>query len=427
MNQAFQPLDWAYQTNIYEINVRQYTPEGTFRAFAEHLPRLRDMGVQTLWFMPITPISVKNRKGTLGSYYACSDYLSINPEFGNLDDFKDLVKKAHQLGFKVIIDWVANHTGWDHVWTISNPEFFSKDINNNFRPPFPEWEDVIHLNFENKDLRRAMIEAMKFWIRECDLDGFRCDMAHLVPLDFWIEARAELDAIRPLFWLAETEDANYHKAFDISYAWEFLHTMEKYWKGSVNMNALDTVLYKYNSVFPENALRAFFISNHDENSHSGTEYERMGDSVRPFAVLCATWNCVPLIYSGQELPMTVKRLYFFDKDIIPWTGEYAMHDFYKALLRLRSNNAALRAGDKNVRTYRLETTANGQVFGFLRKNKDKEVIVLLNLSPNDNLRFSITGSVVSGVYVNVFSGTSHDLSQEKTFELGKWGYCVYEK
>lgn len=427
MSNIFKTVDWANNTNIYEVNVRQYTPEGTFDAFGKELPRLKDMGVQIIWFMPITPISLKNRKGTLGSYYACSDYTSINPEFGTLADFKKLVKKAHKLGFKVIIDWVANHTGWDHVWTTSNPDFFSQDEEGNFRPPFPDWEDVIHLNYYNKELRKAMIEAMKFWVRECDLDGFRCDMAHLVPLDFWQNARTELDEMKPLFWLAETEEVSYHEVFDATYAWDLLHMMEKYCKQETGMAGLDSVLYKYSEVFPSTALRVFFTSNHDENSHSGTEYERMGDAAKPFAVLCATSGGLPLIYSGQELPMISKRLHFFDKDLIPWTGKNELHDFYKKLLSLRLHNPALRTGDKNVRTYRLETSDNAHVFAYLRKYDDREVIVMLNLSSNDHLRFDIVGSVVYGVYINVFSGISGDFTTTKTFELNKWEYLVFEK
>jgi len=284
MNKLFQTVDWAHTTNIYEVNIRQYTPEGTFNAFAKELPRLKDMGVQTIWFMPVTPISVLNRKGTLGSYYACSDYTSVNPEFGTLNDFKKTVKKAQQLGFKVMIDWVANHTGWDHAWTKTNPEFFSRDAE------CPDWEDVIHLNYTNKDLWKAMIEAMKFWIREFDLDGFRCDMAHLVPLEFWKAARTELDVMKPLFWLGETEQIDYHEVFDASYAWLFLHVIEKYWKQETTINGVDQVLHKYETLFPKNALHTFFTSNHDENSHSGGEHERIGEAAKPFAVLCATWN-----------------------------------------------------------------------------------------------------------------------------------------
>jgi alpha-amylase len=426
MNKAFQTVEWAHTTNIYEVNVRQYTPEGTFNAFAKHLPRLRDMGVQTFWFMPITPISLLNRKGTLGSYYACSDYVSINPEFGTLADFKKLVNKAHKLGFRVMIDWVANHTGWDHVWTKSNPDFFSKDEKGNFRPPFPDWEDVIHLNYENKGLRKAMIEAMKFWVKECDIDGFRCDMAHLVPLDFWKDARTELDTIKKLFWFAETEEVSYHEVFDATYAWELLHTLEKYWKHETDINGIDSVLFKYSSFFPTTALRVFFTSNHDENSHSGTEYERIGDAAVPFAVFCATWNSVPLIYSGQEIPMKDKRLDFFNKDIIPWSNEYNLSNFYKTLLNLRQTNPALRAGDKNIKTYRLETSDNARVFAYLKKNDQREVLVILNLSADD-VKGEIIGEVVSGEYKNIFNGVVADLSSQKFFEMRKWGYLVYER
>ncbi|MBL7745005.1 MAG: 1,4-alpha-glucan branching protein [Chitinophagaceae bacterium] len=427
MNKPFPTAEWAHTTSIYEVNVRQYTPEGTFNAFAKHLPRLKDMGVQTIWFMPITPISVRNRKGTLGSYYACSDYMSINPEFGTLKDFKSTVRKAHKLGLKVMIDWVANHTGWDHVWTVSNPEFFSKDENGNFRPPFPDWEDVIHLDYSNTELRKAMINAMKFWVKECDLDGFRCDMAHLVPIDFWKEARTELDAMKHLFWLAETEEVNYHEVFDASYSWELLHSMEKYWKGETGMNGLDEVLYKYSDKFPPDALRVFFTSNHDENSHSGSEYERMGHAAVPFAVLCAAWSGIPLIYSGQELPMVDKRLHFFDKDLIPWSGKNSLHEFYKTLFTLRVNNPALRSGDPDVRIYRLETTNNANVLAWLRKWGEREVVVLLNLSSHDNLEFDIIGSVVSGVYINVFSGISKDFSAYRTFVMNRWDFLVFEK
>ena len=426
MKRVFKTVDWAHSTSIYEVNDRQYNPEGSFNAFSKELSRIKDMGVETIWFMPVTPISILKRKGTLGSYYACSDYQAINPEFGTLGDFKKLVRKAHKLGMKVMIDWVANHTGWDHVWTRSNPDFFSRDEEGNFLPPFPDWEDVIHLDYGNKDLWKAMIEAMKFWVTECDLDGFRCDMAHLVPLDFWKVARTELDALKHLFWLGETEEIHYHEVFDASYAWLFLHSMEKLWRHETDINGLDHVLHTYDATFPKSAIHTFFTSNHDENSHSGSQYERIGDAAKPFAVLCATWNGIPLIYNGQELPMTNKRLQFFDKDLIPWTGENAMHDFYKVLLTLKSTNPALRAADKNVRTFRLDTTANANVFAFLRKNKDREVLVILNLSPGKQV-IKIIGKVATGEYKNVFTNTNLTIASEHVFEISEWGWLVYEK
>ena len=371
MRHHFTPVDWAHHTNIYEVNIRQYTEEGTLNAFAEHLPRLKDMGVHTLWFMPLQPIGKVHRKGTLGSYYSISDYISLNPEYGLFTDFKLLVEQAHGLEMKVIIDWVANHTSWDHVWTQTHPEFFSKNEYGDFRPPYPDWSDVIHLNYENKNLWDAMVSDMEFWVNNFNIDGFRCDMAHLVPLDFWKYARTELDKVKKLFWLAETEEPHYHEAFDASYTWEFLHAMESYWKRETSIHGLDAVLQRYNNSFPKNAIRMFFTSNHDENSHSGSEYERMGHAAKAFAVLCTTWNGIPLIYSGQELPNS-HRLKFFEKDPIVWSGNFGLHSFYKTLLQLHSYHPALRAGDENANTYRVLTSANEQIFSYLRKNGANE-------------------------------------------------------
>ena len=421
----FIPVTWAHHTNIYEVNFRQYTQEGTFNAFAKHLPRLKDMGVQTLWLMPIQPIGKVNRKGTMGSYYSIRDYATVNPEYGTPGDFDSLVKQAHALGFKIIIDWVANHTAWDHVWTLSNADFFSKDEHGNFRPPYPDWADVIHLNYNNEELWRAMIDAMRFWIRHYDIDGFRCDMAHLVPLDFWKAAREELDKEKKLFWLAETEESNYHEAFDCSYTWEFLHKMEAYWRREATIHGLDAVLYKYDSEFSASAMRLYFTSNHDENSHSGSEYKRMGDAALAFAVLCATWNGIPLIYSGQELP-NYEALRFFEKDPIQWAGENKLHDFYKKLLDLHSNHPALRAADDSVKTYRIRTTNEDNVFAFLRKNGNKEVLVILNLSP-DEQHFEIMDDTITGLYKNVFSDAANDLTSEKNFIMPAWEFLIFEK
>jgi glycosidase len=425
MPSTFQPLAWVHSTNIYEVNVRQYTHEGTFNAFASHLPRLKEMGVQTLWFMPIHPIGKEKRLGTLGSYYSISDHQAINPEFGTLDDFKQLVSSAQELGFKIIIDWVANHTAWDHVWTKEHLDFYEKDSSGNFHPPF-DWEDVIQIDHKSIAEQAAMIDAMKFWVKECDIDGFRCDMAHLIPLAFWKRARTELDQVKPLFWLAETEEPTYHEMFDASYTWEFLHKMEEYARGGTRINGLDELLHKYETAFPKNAIRIFFTSNHDENSHSGSEYERMNGAARPFAVLCATWGGIPLVYSGQELPLK-KRLNFYNKDEIPWTGNDELQDLYKTLLALHSNHPALRAGDADIKTYRIKTSDDDHVFAYLKQNKDREVLVILNLSAQNDLHFAVTDEKITSQFNNVFSGNAIDLSNEKEFVMQEWEYLLYEK
>ncbi|MBN9381475.1 MAG: 1,4-alpha-glucan branching protein [Chitinophagaceae bacterium] len=425
MSVPFQRAGWIADSNIYEVNVRQYTPEGSFNAFSRELPRLKDMGIDILWFMPITPISVEKRKGSLGSYYACSDYLSINPEFGSLEDFKQLVGKAHEMGMRVIIDWVANHTGWDHHWTREHPDYYRKNHEGQFFEAHG-WEDVIDLNYDNPELRRAMIEAMSWWLRECNIDGYRCDMAMLVPLDFWREARMELDKQKKdLFWLAECEEVAYHEVFDATYTWKLLHKMEAVWRKEAGVDGLDEVLSYYNAMFPPEAIRVYFTSNHDENSHSGSEYERMGNAARAFAVLCATWNGMPMIYSGQELP-NHKRLQFFERDPIAWTGQYELHVFYKTLLECRKRNPALRGGDPAAATRRISTGEHWRCFGFVRSMGVHEVLVLLNIS-GDSLVVPAGDLQLTGIFREIFTGVEMDVASVGRIELEPWGYRVFEK
>lgn len=418
---------WAATTNIYEVNVRQYTPEGTFNAFAKELPRLKEMGVETIWFMPITPIAQKNKKGTLGSPYACSDYTSINPEFGTLEDFKNLVNLAHELGMKVLIDWVANHTGWDHVWTKSNPEYYLKDSATGDFQIASGMDDIIELDFSNPALRRAMIDAMKYWVETCDIDGFRCDLASWVELDFWEEARPQVDSVKHLFWLGEFDELDtpgYGKVFDAFYTWNWMHKTREYYQHSMSLPTLDSLLNRYSEI-GDGTMRAWFTTNHDENSWNGTEYEKYGDMAEPLAVFSATWNGVPLLYSGQELP-NHKRLEFFEKDPIQWNGAYAKAGFYKTLLTLKSKNPALRAGDAAVTTYRLGNTSPDQVMAFLRKNGDREVFVVINFSRNP-VSFTISDEKVDGEWTNVFSKEKSSVQNNQEWKLQPWGWLVFER
>ncbi len=424
MSKLFSAIDWSYDSNIYEINTRQYTQEGTFNAFEKELPRLRDMGIEILWFMPITPISFEKRKGTLGSYYACSDYTAVNPEHGTLDDFKNLVKVAQGMGFKVIIDWVANHTGWDHRWTRENPDYYCKDGNGNFTER-NGWDDVIDLDFNNPELRNAMKNAMKFWIDECNIDGFRCDMAHLVPLDFWVEARSFLEPIKKLFWLAECEEISYHDVFDTTYTWRWMHKTEEFARKQTDVTGLWQLLQQYNHEFPSYVFRAYFTSNHDENSWNGTEYEKYGPAAKNFAVFSCLWNGIPLIYSGQEMP-NYKRLKFFDKDAIEWNGKYELHDFYKALLNLRKRNKALRAGDEATKTFKLNTNADEKVFSFLRKNGEDEVLVIINFS-DENISLEMNDNELNGNFKNVFANDSKDFAVDKKLNIQPWSFLIFEK
>ncbi len=424
----FKKADWINNTDVYEVNLRQYSEEGTFNAFLKELPRLQGMGVSTLWLMPITPIAQKNKKGTLGSPYACSDYTSINPEFGTMADFKIFVNTAHQLGFKVIIDWVANHTGWDHVWTVTNPDYYKMDPETNDFKIASGMDDIIELDFKNPALRTAMIEAMRYWVTACDIDGYRCDLAFWVELEFWLEARTELEKTKTLFWLAEADaidHSNYYQAFDAIYTWTWMHKTAEFYKDHWAVDSLKNILYHYNSIGDKDAIKLWFTSNHDENSWNGTEYEKYGDAAKAFAVHSFTWNGIPLIYSGQELP-NLKRLQFFEKDVIEWNGQYELQEFYQKLLMLRKSNPALRTGDAAVMTYMVNAAANESLIAYLRKNGESEVLVFLNMTRQE-IQFTIEDEKVNGVYLDVFNGVDANLSVDKKIELAAWGYKVFER
>jgi len=421
----FSILPWAKHTNIYEVNLRQYTNEGTIRAFMEHLPRLHDMGIETLWFMPLTPISFFRRKGTLGSFYAASDYTLINPEFGTLDDFQDLVDAIHALGMKVIMDWVANHTGADHVWTIEHPDFYIKDHNGNFYDR-NGWDDVIDLDYNNVDMREAMIKAMEFWVRRFDIDGFRCDMAMLTPVDFWKEARGTIDPIKPLFWFAECDQWNnpqHLEVFDAAYTWEWMKATQSYYHRKQSLTHLKDILRNYDHLEPRKGVRAWFTNNHDENSWNGTEYDKYGSMAHALAVFSCTWNGIPLIYSGQEIPNT-KRLAFFDKDPLYWDGGTRLHDFYKKLLQLHSTHPALIATNENVRSNFVHCSNEDKVLMYRRVYGEREIVVMLNFSAF-SIRCAIEDRTITGQFTELFTNDVWDANHQHSMHLREWSYKVW--
>jgi alpha-amylase len=424
-SELYKRAGWISQTNIYEVNIRQYTAEGSFNAFAKALPRLKDMGVEVLWFMPIHPIGKINRKGTLGSYYSISDFKAVNPEFGTAADFKNLVNQVHDSGMKIIMDWVANHAAWDHVWTKDHPEYFVRNEAGNFLAPY-DWTDVIQIDHTNMAEQDAMIDAMKYWVTDFDIDGFRADLAHLTPLEFWKKARTAIEPLKKdLFWLAESEEINYHEIFDATFTWEWMHRTENFYKGNADLNSLYEVLAKYETVFPASAHRMYFTSNHDENTWNGTALEKYGNMLKALTVFNCTWNGIPLIYSGEEMP-NQKRLPFFEKDSIEWTGEYAYHNFYKTLLILRKNSEALRSADGAVTTFHIITEGNQYIMAYLRKTDNCEVLVFLNLS-HEAAGFIIHDRLVHGFYINVFDKTESCLIPGTFLKMQPWDYLVFEK
>lgn len=412
---------WIMQGNIYEVNIRQYTPEGTFAAFGKHLDRLKEMGVQTLWFMPINPIGRVDRKGVMGSYYAVSDYTGINPEFGTMEDWKDLVKRSHELGLKVIIDWVPNHSSPDHPWMTKHPDFYVKDSNGRAAIPF-DWTDTRQLDFKNNEMQDSMIAAMKFWLTETGIDGFRCDVAWNVPGTFWTKCIAELKKTKPdIFMLAEADKDYLHPSgFDATYPWEMFHMMVKVAKGERPAFALDSIKYRYDTLYPANGLLMYFTSNHDENSWNKADYGTMpGASHAPFAVFTQTmYHSVPLVYSGQEEPV-LDSLSFFYKDTIHFKN-FGRSKFYKTLLELRKSNPALAA---NATFKKVSVGDEKALYAYTREADGKKVFVILNLS-NREQTIKVTDTSLHGEPYNVFMYTKEPL-KDSEWKIEPWGYVVY--
>jgi glycosidase len=386
---AHQPmahLPWTRNATIYEVNLRQYSLPGTINAFAADLPRLKRLGVDILWLMPIHPIGERNRKGSLGSYYASKDYTAVAPDYGTLDDLRAMVREAHRLGMHVMLDWVANHTAWDNPWVSQHPDWYKKNDKGEIYPVtfkneaggIEEWSDVVGLDYANKALWKGMTEAMAFWVREADIDGFRCDAAGLLPTPFWDQARAELDKIKPMFMLAEWNQPDLHEhAFDMTYDWPLGEVMKAIGKGKAGAEALRNYVTKPPKAYPRDAYRMLFTNNHDINSWDDTDQGLYGAAYPAMATLTFMLPGMPLIYNGQEAGLN-KKLEFFEKDPIDWTGR-PLTGFYANLIKLRKNNPALWSGQYGAPVQLLDA-GNDKVFAFQRQQAGNRVRVYVNIS-----------------------------------------------
>ncbi len=433
-NRPFQTPDWAATASIYEVNVRQFTPEGTFAAMRTHLPRLKRMGVDVIWFMPIYPISELRNKGSLGSYYSIGDFRAVNPAFGTLTEFREIVDEIHALDMHVILDWTANHTGWDHAWITEHPEFYihregSDTIRHAFNPQDPsggdtDWYDIAQLDYSNMELRDSMVADMQYWLREVDIDGFRCDVAGFVPNDFWMSVRPKLETIKPVFMLAEwgDEPAHFDSAFDINYGWGFHQLLNEIAQGNANADSVWAYQAANTAKFPPYAYHLNFTSNHDENSWNGTEFERLGELADAMWVVCATFEGAPLIYSGQEEPLR-RRLAFFDKDDIGFE-EYANEDFFRTLLTLKQNNRALANGAAGGRAERLELgESDSDVLAFRRAARADSLIVAVNFS-GEAKRLSLPNAGSLGSFRDVYAAEADPIDIRGTLSLPPHGYLV---
>lgn len=432
--------EWSRNAVIYEVNLRQYTDSGTVTAFAKELPRLKDLGVDILWFMPIHPISKQDRKGTLGSYYAVADYTAFNPEFGTIEQFKDVVKQAHQQGMKVILDWVPNHSGRDNKWVTEHPDWYEKDSLGNMKGIY-DWTDVYVFDYANKEMRKGMIDAMKFWLTDVDVDGFRCDVAGEVPTDFWDEAHPQLQAVKEdVFMLAEASKPELQKnGFDMGYNWPMKDlfsaiaaTAGQYtFKGSdgnvrefpeTHAVAIDSLVKQQAEEYPKDTYLMNMVTNHDLNSWEGTEFERLGNLTDAFAVLSYTLPGMPLIYTGQETGMN-RAFEFFEKDKAPsWEPRNAYFTFYQNLNRLKHTEHALAAGLEGGKMVSY-ATASPDLIVFSREKDNSKVVVLANLGKeNTEVKFSGKTPKVDGM-INFF--TEEDAQLPATLAPGQ--YLVFIK
>jgi glycosidase len=415
---------WTRDAVIYQINTRQYTAGGTLRAAAQHIPRLADLGVGILWLMPIHEIGAVNRKGTLGSPYAVRDYYSVSAELGELDDLRHFVELAHDHGLKVILDWVANHTAWDNPLVTEHPEWYDRDPVGGLRPtPWWDWNDVIDLDYRQPGLRQYMTEAMTFWVREADVDGFRCDVAGFVPKDFWETARGELEAIKEVFLLAEWEARDlHHGAFDASYAWSWNEAMHRVATARADVSALH-VYYAWNEkAYPRDAMRMTFVSNHDKNAWEGTEYEQFGDALEAAIALSVVGEGIPMIYSGQEAGNT-RRLPFFEREPITWQV-HPMADFYRRLIALRRSCPPLDNGAWGARMHWVPNSDPTRVLSFVRDDGTQRVFAVFNFSPA-TVETSFAGPLYAGTYREPLEN-DHPVTVdgEACLELPAWSFRV---
>ena len=420
--------EWSYSAVLYEMNVRQLTPEGTLRAAMERLEFLRDLGIDAIWLMPVYPIGEENRKGELGSYYSIRDYKAINPEFGTIEDFDAFIAKAHSLGMKVLLDWVANHTARDAKWLHTKPaDWYEREADGTAKVPW-DWTDTAKLNYANHDVWRGQIDAMRFWIEKHNVDGFRCDMAMLVPIEFWQEAAKILHAIKPdVFMLAEAEELNlFDRAFDMGYAWEIHHMMCDIAKGGRRVWDLRNTLYADRERYPASAMRMMFTSNHDENSWSGSEWSRFGDSLEVMTALTFLWEAaMPLIYTGQEVGYD-HSFEFFDKDHIPHYEPNAHTELYRKLINLKHSQKALQAGEKGGRIIEIDNNAKDCLMTFVREKDDSRVVAIMNLSPY-TIHADFNNGIYAGHYTNAITSEEVLLPVHLEYDIKPWDYTILYK
>jgi cyclomaltodextrinase / maltogenic alpha-amylase / neopullulanase len=418
--------EWSKSATLYEVNVRQYTKEGTFKAFEKHLPRLKAMGIDIIWLMPVNPIGVLHRKGTLGSEYSVKDYYDINSEYGNKEDFKHLITTIHGMGMHVIVDWVANHSAWDNELTQKHPDWYTKNKEGNFQPTtWYDWDDVVDFDYNQPEMRQYMTNAMKYWVKDFNIDGYRCDVAGFIPIDFWENVRAELDTIKPVFMLAEWESRDLHKkAFDMTYSWTLFEKLQNATTNNKGIGGLVEYMAHDQNAFPSNGYRMTFTDNHDMNSWNGTPMKNFGAGLNTSIVFSNLISGMPLVYSGQEAGLA-RSLKFFDKDEIVWNA-FPYAPLFTGLFELKHKNHALWNGAYGGAMVRIYNDKMDKIISFSREKDGDKVVSILNFS-NEEVTVKLNSKYEKGTYKELFSGQVYNLKGDDSLTLQPWNYLVLVK
>lgn len=421
--QARPSADWARNAVIYEVFLRSFSKEGTIKAFERRVPELKELGVTVLSLMPIHPVGELNRKGTRGSPYAIQDYYEIDPDYGTMDDFRSLVKTAHENGMRIILELVAKHTAWDSKILMEHPEWFTKDEKGNIVSPHADWTDVADLNYENHELRKYMIEMMKYWVRDVGVDGFRCSASELVPTNFWEIVRRELDKIRPVMMISEGTLPEYHLvAFDLTASWNLYAALGKVVHGQASVKVFDDILKYEGYQFPRGSLRMRFSSNHEKVSWEAPAPEQYGiDEAKAVAVLIFVYPGVPMIYNGEEVGNN-RRLDLYEKVDIDWRMNSDYREFYRKLCFLRREHGALTEGEYIP----LPNSDAQKVYSFARRKAGDVVVALLNLSDTPREVESPIPTDGGSVFVDFFSKETLRVKEGRArIQMKPWAYKVF--
>jgi glycosidase len=406
---------------LYEVNIRAFSQSGDLQGVIDRLDNIHALGFNTIWLMPIHPVGQERSAGGLGSPYAVRNYLEVNPEFGDLQKLRDLVQAAHDRNMAVIIDWVANHTSWDNVW-MSNKSWYAQDADGNvIIPPGTNWQDVAELNYNNQDMRKAMIHAMKYWVMEANVDGFRCDAVDFVPTDFWKEAITQLKALpnRKLILLAEGgKTENFTAGFQMNYAWDFCSNLEQVYSTGKSAGSIFTTHQDEYSKIPAGAVKLRYTTNHDLSAWDATPVEAFGgeQAALSASVITVFTSAAPLIYSGQEVGRE-EKLSFFTKDPINWTEHQEILADYDKIFEIYNQSEAFTKGD-------LQSYAHADLAIFTRTSSSDKYLIIVNVR-NTEKSWTTDATLKSYSWINAEDGTPYSFASTTT--LQPYTYIILKK